>query len=288
MKLKLNPLQKVTAVLAIYALGAILVNLGQDVIYHLLITVGFSLVLFFIFSKLSGKKKNIYNTLISSLIIFLVLHYGTETSELIYPLLATFITIFSKFFLEIKGSPIINPVVFGLLLTYFITLLVPSLEPLFISWWGSSYSYSIAYDTGNYFLDTPIPIALIIVAVWILFFLKTWRKYPTLISFLLLHAAILFIQDFFFSQATGIDKKCDTTFLCFTFTDATIYFFASIMLIEPRTSPILKKGQIVYGTLAALTYNLIRYLGYAHFDLIAIAIANLYFFISKKLKAKKS
>ena len=155
MKLKLNPLQKVTAVLAIYALGVLAINFDQNIIYHILATVGFGIILFFIFSKLSGKKKNIYNTLISALIIFLVLHYGTETSDLIYPLLTTFITIFSKFFLEIKGSPVINPVVFGLLLTYFISTLIPSLEPLFISWWGSSYGYN------------EIPIALIIIAVWI-------------------------------------------------------------------------------------------------------------------------
>ncbi len=263
MKLKLNPLQKVTAVLAIYALGAILVNLGQDVIYHLLATVGFAVILFFLFSKLSGKKKNIYNTLISSLIIFLVLHYGTENSDLIYPLLATFITIFSKFFLEIKGSPVINPVIFGLLLTYFITTLVPSLEPLFISWWGAAYSYN------------EIPIALIIIAIWILFFLKTWRKYPTLISFLLVHAVILLVQQ-------------EIDFLKFTFTDATIYFFAAIMLIEPRTSPILKKEQIIYGVLTAIAYNGFKYFEIAHFDLLAIAIANLYFFISKKLKTKKT
>lgn len=263
MKLKLNPLQKVTAVLAIYALGAILVNLNQDVIYHLLATVGFGTILFFVFSKLSGKKKNIYNTLISSLIIFLVLHYGIETTDLVYPLLATFITIFSKFFLEIKGSPVINPVVFGLLLTYFITTLVPSLEPLFISWWGTAYSYN------------EIPIALIIIAIWILFFFKTWRKYPILISFLLVHAVVIYFQQ-------GLDS------LKFIFTDATIYFFASIMLIEPRTSPILKKEQIIYGFLAVLAYNLIKYLGYAHFDLLAITIANLYFFISKKLKTKKT
>ncbi len=263
MKFKLNPLQKITAILSIYSLAAILINLDQEVIYHLFATVGFALLLFVIFSKLSGKKKNIYNTLISSLIIFLVLHYGVETKDLIYPLLATFITIFTKFFLELKGSPIINPVVFGLLLAHLLTMIIPGLEPLFISWWGAGYSYN------------GIPIALIIIAVWILLLFKTWRKFPALISFLALHAIIIAAQQ-------------DIEFLKFTFTDATIYFFASIMLIEPRTSPILKKDQIIYGILAALVYNGLKYIGLNHFDLLAIVVANLYFFIQKQQKLKRT
>ena len=56
------------------------------------------------------------------------------------------------------------------------------------------------------------------------------------------------------------------------------------MLIEPKTSPILKKDQIIYGVLAAIAYNGIKHFEIAHFDLLAIAIANLYFFVSKKLK----
>ena len=190
--------------------------------------------------------------------IFLILHYGANEKDLIYPLISVFITIFLKFFLEFKGSPIINPTVFGLLATEIITFVTPGLEPLFISWWGASFSYN------------NIPVALIISAVWILFFFKTWRKQFILLSFLISHAIILLIQN-------------ELAYLSFTFTDATIYFFASIMLIEPRTSPIIKKDQIIFGILAAMAYNVLRHFQIAHFDLIAIAIANIYFFISSKL-----
>lgn len=266
MKFKLNPTQQITLLLSIYTIGAILLNLRTQVFLHLLATLGFSLILFGIFTFISKKKKNIWNTIISALIIFLVLHYGSDTQDLIYPLIATFVTVFSKFFLELKGLPIINPVVLGLLTTYLLGSLIALLKPPFISWWGTSYQ--------GFFNGYSIPIALILIIIWIVLSLNKWRKYALLVTFLLAHAILIFA------------RTPEFEFLKFTFSDATIYFFAAIMLIEPKSSPMLKSQQFIYAILAAISYNLLAHFNVTHFDLIAIAIANLYFFLARSIKAK--
>ena len=275
MKLKINPTQRVAIILALCAIGAIWTNwanFSTKIFLHLATTLGFGLILFYIFKFISKKPKNIWNTAISCLILFLVINYGFANSDLVFPLIATFITIFSKFYLEPKGSPIINPVVLGLLLGLLITKFIPGLD--FISWWGASYKIPLGFV--NYSLNLP----LVLIFLWIIGGLNLWRKLPLLISFLVFHAAFLTIKSL-------ITNPQNFDFLIYTFTTGTIYFFAAIMLIEPRTSPMLKKQQIIYALIAAIIYNTLTYFKISHFDLLTIAGANLYFFATKFIKFNK-
>lgn len=275
MKLKLNPTQKVALILALCSLGAIWVNwtnFNSKLLLHLASTLGFGLILFYIFKFISKKEKNIWNTIISCLILLLVLNFAFGTKDIVLALIATFITIFSKFFLEPKGMPIINPVVLGLLVTFLIAKIIPALDPVFISWWGASYKLSLA---SNFIVDLP----LTLMAIWIVWGLPQWRKLPILISFLIFHAILILLIN--------IKDPEIWNFLKYSFTTGTIYFFTAIMLIEPKTSPILKKDQIIFALIAAITYNLLLYIKAPHFDLFAIAAANLYFFFYKFFKFKK-
>lgn len=275
MNLKLNPTQQITLILALLSIGGLIANPKLQVLWHLLATLGFGLILFWIFKAISKKPKNIYNTVISCLIIFLVLNYGFQTSDLIYALVTTFITISSKFFLNVKGLPVINPVVLGLLTTYWGSKLL-GLAPAFISWWGASYKIPVSG------LSWPIPASLIIVAVWIIFGLRKWRKFWIFGSFLITYIAAILI----FWNPNGETMKMDT--IKFIFTDSTIYFLAGIMLIEPKTSPILRNQQIIFGILAGVFICGYFFFGLPQFDLVAIAAANLYFFCTKYLKNLKT
>jgi hypothetical protein len=256
MKFKLKPLQEITLVLLLISLGALIKNFRPEVFLHFSSTVGFGIILFFILSKITKKKKTLLNTVVTTLIIFLTLHYGFENKDLIYPLALTAIAIFAKFFINIKGSTVINPAVLALLVGQFL------LEGTFISWWGTNYNIG------------PVPIALIILAIWIIFGLKKWRKLPILLTFLITHAAVLLV--------TG-----ELDFAKFTFTDGTVYFLAAIMLIDPKTSPMLKRDQIIFALIAVIAFNALKYPGIAGFELWTIATANLYFFGTKILKTKK-
>lgn len=122
----------------------------------------------------------------------------------------------------------------------------------FVSWWGVSFEGYIS---------------LALIATWIIFGLKTWKKWPIFALFLLTHFFFLAFQDLATAR--------------FIFTDATIYFLTAIMLIEPKTSPFSRKEQIIYAFIAAAVYNMLFHLHIAHYELYAIAAANFYYFCAK-------
>lgn len=285
MKLKLNPTQQVCLILGLLAIGATIANNFSEAIFiHLTSTLGFGLFLFFIFKWLSGKPKNIWNTVISCLIIFLILHpttyFENVTTSYIVTLTATFTIIFSKFFLEYKGSPIINPVIFGLLIITILSLIFKEKFQTLTSWWGASFKIQ------------EIPASFIIITVWIIFGLKSWKKFPIFFTYLITFAALILI----FYETPPESSKLD--FLKFIFTDSTTYFLASIMLVEPHTSPILKSQQIIYGLIAAVfsiiylfsnTPQLHRWpiVIIVLLPLLPIIVPNLYFFLAKTIKTRQ-
>ena len=250
MKHKLNPLQQFVFFLVIYSIGALIFNWNQQVIIHLFATLGCAMACFFLFTKLSGKKKMLLNTIATALILFLILDPGTEYTGAIYALAVTVVAITYKFFFEYKGKPIINPVVFALLLIAGALPLFSSFE-LFVSWWGASYQE---------------PLALLLLGVWMLCGIARWRKWYLLTAFLVVVAAYVFTYH-------GVD------FFKFVFATGTIYFLASIMLIEPKSSPIQKKHQIICGVAAGLLYAVLMHCQVNYYGLISIAGMNVLSFV---------
>ncbi len=261
---KFKPLDKIQILLTILSIGAIIKNPNTAVVFHLLSTLGTGLLLFWLLTKFTKKKKNIQNCIISCLILFLVLDYKFQPEifgfQYTIAVLATTLTILIKFFFQYKGGSIINPVVLALLITSFTANSLAS-------WWGTNYQLTIN--------EIQIPFALILLGIWGIFFLKDWRKLPLALSFLLPLLPILYFT-------TNLE------FLKFIYSDGTIYFFTTIMLIDPKSSPILKKDQIIFGIIAALAYSTLLKLEISNHDLLAIAIANLYFFSSKLYKLQKT
>lgn len=247
MKFKLNPLQQFALFLAVYSSFAVWFNFGEDVLWHLAATLGFALVLFYALSAVSKRKKVIWNTIATSLIIFLVLNFGQTLNDLWYPLTAVFIAVTYKFFFEYKGKPIINPTVFTLLLLMSIAGVIPGAEPVFVSWWGASFAE---------------PLAVILLLVWVLAGLNVWKKWPIFLSFIIPYAVFTYFYG-------GMD------FTKFIFTTGTVYFFTAVMLVEPKTSPILTRNQIIAGVFTAAVYSALLYFKVGASELIAIAAMNL-------------
>ena len=274
MKLKLNATQEIALLLILLAAGAIFRNNFQMQIFiHLGATLGFGVIIFYVFKFLTKQNKNIWNTIISCLIIFLLLHYGSKPTDALSTMLVVAFVVFSKFFMEYKGSPIFNPVVLGLFALEILANFIPSLNLTFVSWWGASYSFG------------SIPITLILIAIWIIFSFKNWRKWAVALSYLGFFAVLAFsVLSLFHAPST----QSALDWLKFAFTDSTIYFFTFIMLAEPRTSPLMKSQQVIYGLLAAIFSTIYLTTNFPTSDLLAILVPNLYFFITKWLMLRKS
>ncbi len=260
MKFKLDPTKFFAGILIIMSVLAIGFNFHKHSLLHFIATLGLGLILYAVYGALSGKRKNLWNTVITCLIIFFLLDYGSGNMDMFYSLFATFIAMTMKFFLDWKGSPVINPAVAGLLLTVGLAAIIPNADSVFISWWGASFQGWIS---------------LVVVALWMVIGIKKWSKWPAVLSFLIAHAAILILR--------GMERET----LEFIFSDSTIYFMASFMLIEPKTSPIAKKEQIVFGLIAALTLNFFMQAGLSYGELFAIGFANVSFALMRIIRKKK-
>lgn len=252
MNFKLDPIKRFCLFLTVFTGVAIGYNWSSDVMLHLAATLGFGLVLYTFYTWISSKHKNVWDTVISCEIIFLLLHYGTGLSSLAYPLMAVFIAETLKFFIEWKGSPVVNPSAAGLLLTAGAAALI-GWELPFVSWWGTSY-----------WVLPVASVSLILLAVWVVGGFHVWRKWPIFISFLLAFAI--------FESLRGLSLAD----LQFIFLDSTIYFIAAVMLPEPKTSPFLPWKQVAFGVLAAALISGLTYLDVPYAALFAIVGANLF------------
>ncbi len=259
MTFKLDPIHRAAYFMIAFATVALATHFNGPTLLHLCATLGFALLLWVFFTYFSTKHKNIWDTVITGLILFLVLHPSTGLSSLIFPLTATLIAMLVKFFVEWKGSPIVNPVAAGILGSALVLAFVPGLDHPFASWWGASFSGYLS---------------LALIAVWIIGGLNQWRKWQIVLYFLFTHALLLLLRG---EEFAGLQ---------FAFTDSTIYFFATIMLVEPKTSPFLPKQQVAYGTVAAVLYNLLAYGGAPYFELFALVGANLSRVVMMKLPKK--
>ncbi len=159
-------------------------------------------------------------------------------------IVASIVAILSKHIIRFKGTNVFNPAATGLL----VSLAIFSLND---EWWAAT-SYNI--------IGYAIPLAfLLIIANY-----KS-RKLGISLSFLLTLAILYYISGFI-----------SLSFLP--------YYFAFIMLSEPKTSPYKIKEQIIYGILMAiLLFVLLSYsIKYSFF--IALLIGNIAYALYKYFK----
>ncbi len=253
-----DPIKQFTIFLSIFSAAALGYNFSVELLVHLALTLGFSLVLYALYSWISEKHKNVWDTVVTGLLLFLLLRAGTTFSEALYPLLATFIAITLKFFIEFRGSPIVNPAVGGLLLMAGIVAFIPGMSQPIISWWGASFGA----------LSIGVSVSFLLMTVWVLGGFYVWKKWWIFSSFLVAYFLLTYL---FFGSYSG-----DLESLKFALTSSTVYFMASIMLPEPKTSPFLPWKQVVFGAIAAVAYFGFAFLGVPYFELFAIIVANLF------------
>lgn len=259
MKFKLDPTKKLVVMLSLFAALVTAFNFSGSVLLHLCTTLGFSLILYWLYSTFSSKHKNIWNTVITGLIIFLVLHHGVTAPAIVAPLLATFFAITIKFFIEYRGSPIVNPAAAGILLSAAIVTVVFQ-DSALVSWWGASFQGKLS---------------LVLILFWLAFGVKKWAKWQSVLGFLLANAVLLVLRGQPWS------------FIQYVYLDSTIYFLAAIMLIDPRTSPVRARQQWAFGLVAAVAYNILLEYGVSYAGLFSIITANLAWLMVKPRRKKR-
>jgi Na+-translocating ferredoxin:NAD+ oxidoreductase RnfD subunit len=161
-------------------------------------------------------------------------------------LLASVASIVSKFLIRIKGFHIFNPATFGL----FVSLFTFNLGD---QWWAAE-SFNL---NGFFFNLTP----LLVIANY-----KARRLYVA-IPFLLTISILSYSTGFIKPHSLAINDIASSLF-------AFPYYFAFIMVSEPKTSPAKKNEQIIFGICVAILSFILTFYGVKYSLLIALLLGN--------------
>ncbi|MBT4936832.1 hypothetical protein HON22_02845 [Candidatus Peregrinibacteria bacterium] len=248
---KLNPLATVVTLLGLYTLSALVLNFSSSLFIQVLIIFITALISYYGFLFLSGKHKMLSNSIITTCILFLLLSPGETYIEFLYPLFAVLTAFFIKFFIEYKNLHPINPAVGGLLILILIPIISSMPEP-FISWWGAAFN-------GSW--------SLLLLSPILLYVLFKFKKYGIFLSFIVSY----FMLQYFLGTSMDVMK--------FYITTGTLYFMAGVMLVDPKTSPIIMREQIVFGIFAGVLFGMLQYHSISYSELLSIGIMNFLFFV---------
>lgn len=232
-----------------------LIEIGSSSVfpfYSLVIFLASGFFFWWIFRFFSSQKKSWRNLLISLIITFLIWHYCLEYMDLVWAPLVAFGVVFAKFILYYRGVSLVNPAVFGLLVGTFAVSLYERLGAVstgFVSWWGVN-------PGGNRVL-------LVFMILWCVY--ESWkaRKHRMIVGYLATYAVLFLLSGKF-------------ALVHFAFLDPTIYFFAGVMLVEPKTAPIFPWQQWMGGILAAVVLFTLNYYTVSYQELWALVAVNIW------------
>lgn len=153
-----------------------------------------------------------------------------------------------QYFFRTPMGPLFNPAALGALILGLLGYLP--------SWWGVNPSPRFSL------LDVEISLASWITALGAAYVIHRYRKLPIAASALLAGAIGYFI---FLEQNPS-----------YFILEGTFLFFVFIMVCEPKTSPVPRKEQIIYGALVGLLVPIGLSFHFIEASLIALLIGNIY------------
>ncbi len=204
--------------------------------------------------KYYKQKKAVFpkSAIITGLFIGSLLNPGAHIYIII---IASIIAILSKHIIKIDKKQIFNPAAFGLVVSYF-------LFKSGASWWSAS-SVLSNFSFG-------IPLEIIILGILICYRIK---RLKTVFVFLLFYNVIFFL--------TGMQLVLKNPIALL---NPLVLFFAFLMLIEHRSSPLTVKSGAVYGIIVAVMAFVLLYYVPGMFLLLALLVGNAFNFVNNKFK----
>lgn len=162
-------------------------------------------------------------------------------------LLVGLVTEIAQRFIRSVTGPIFNPAAFGALM-----LAILGSYP---GWWGMSFAPRLPIIQGG------ISVAVLLTASVAGYVAYKYKKLTTVFSMLTVFSFVYFLM----MQHSPL----------FLLLEGTLLFFVLVMVIEPKTSPMLRNEQLIFGaTVGALIPALLR-IGFYEAYVGALLIANL-------------
>lgn len=221
-----------------------------DIAFNTFITLISSLIANFIFAKLFKAITNTESVFITALILVLIFPIKFPHSTLVL-IFVSFVAMGSKYLLAIKKRHIFNPAALAALVFGFTNSSA--------SWWIGSYWMLPVVLVGGFLI------------------VRKTRRENLVVNFILLSVLFLIISVLI---NTGSLERLIST-LKTVFLESPLVFFATIMLIEPSSSPSKEKLQKYFAYFVAFLYAvpLFRFLGISLTPEAALCIGNVYTFL---------
>lgn len=246
--------------LAVLLVVAVVENIGRGFPVNLVVAVLTASVLDVVIKRLWLKRKPVMP--LSAIITGLIIGSVSVNAPILGVLVAAILAILSKFVIRLKGSHIFNPAVFGVVIP---RVFNPAAH-------GAA-SNAVAHGASQVVEGFgPGGFAVSIMLVPLLLFAnykarKLWTSIPFLIATALL---------FYFTGLASLNSLNIQDI--FRFLEVLPWYFAFIIVSEPRTSPYAKNEQVVFGIgIAILSVLPLLLLGfYSHVGaLVALLLGNL-------------
>ncbi len=205
-----------------------------QIIIHTLASVIFAVLTDLIIRRIKYKRWEYpIGATISGLIIAIALPF---TVPIYVPIITAIIAMILKNVIRVSGKNLFNPANLGV-------LIAALLFNTGIAWWG-----------------------VIIPWIMILFLITIYKvkRYPVLISFLILYSLLELVFRFDFSFISLYSELFG------------LLFWMLIMLIEPITSPATTKRQIIFGSIAAVVVFAMNFYSPLYAPLVGLVVADLF------------
>lgn len=243
--------------IAVLFVVAVVENIGRGFPVNLVVAVLAASVLDVAIKKLWLKRTPVMP--LSAIITGLIIGTVSVNVPVLGVLIATVLAILSKFVIRLKGSHIFNPAVFGVVISQVFS---PAAHGAAVNVAHGASQVVEGFGPGGFAVS-------IMLVPLLLFANYKARKLWTAISFLIA-SALLF---YFTGLASLISLNIQEIFM---FLEVLPWYFAFIIVSEPRTSPYVKNEQVVFGIGVAILSVLATFLSGSHLGgLLAILLGNL-------------
>lgn len=206
----------------------------------------------FFFSKFFKAATNVESVFITALILVLIIPIKFP-ENLTFFLLASFLAMASKYFVSIDKVHIFNPAAAGV----------------------AAVSLLSAEHTATWWVGTTWMLPFVLISGLLL--LRKVEREDMVFAFLVSYLGLVSFASFLHSlNISSIFHSFDTAIL-----RSPLFFFSTVMLTEPLTSPSNSKNRTIYAVLVAFLYSTpqLRLLGFAFTPELSLCIGNIYSYI---------
>lgn len=272
-KIKKNIKIQLIAILIIILNLFLIKNFELWLIINTLIILSTTLLSEYGLSKLFKTRKTLDSALITWLLISVIILFLWGIYSYITSFIVSFIAILLKFISKKYFWDTLNPVVFGFIWWYIISLII----------WSNF--YPIAWWPGASFWLVPwVDLLLVLIVLfWIHLTLKV-RKLPLIATFLLSFVIFNFFALIIYSFQSDFQFIDKLNSILLILINSTLYFFLFFMVTDIKTSAIKKTQQIYWWIFLwlCLTLTINFWLEYSY--LISLGFYNIFVYFIKKTK----